>query len=53
MEETEYLSFGAQDWYERGQRLTQDGRHREAIEALDPAIAQDPSCVEAYFARGA
>jgi tetratricopeptide (TPR) repeat protein len=53
MEETEYLSFGAQDWYERGQRFTQDGRHREAIEALDQAIAQDPSCAEAYFARGA
>ena len=53
MKKTEYLSFGAQDWYERGQRLTLDGRHREAIEALNQAIAKDPVWAEAYFARGA
>ena len=53
MKKTEYLSFDAQDWYERGQRLTQDGRHREAIEALNQAIAKDPGCAEAYFVRSA
>jgi len=37
MEKTEYLSFGAKDWYERGQRLTQGGCHVEAIEALSQA----------------
>lgn len=45
--------FNAKEWYERGQRLTQDARHKEAIEALDKAIAKDPACAEAYFARGA
>ena len=53
MENTEYSSFDAQDWYEHGQRLTQDGRQREAIEALNQAIAKDPAYAEAYFARGA
>ena len=53
MKKTEYLSFSAKDWYERGQRLTQDGRHREAIEALNQAIEKDPSCAEAYFVRSA
>ena len=53
MKKTEYLSFSAKDWYERGQRLTQDGRHSEAIEALNQAIAKDPACAQAYFVRGA
>ena len=53
MKKTEFLSFGAKDWYERGRLLTQDGRHREAIEALNQAIAKDPANAEAYFARGA
>ena len=53
MKKTEYLSFSAKDWYERGQRLTQDGRHSEAIEALNQAIAKDPAGAEAYFVRGA
>jgi tetratricopeptide (TPR) repeat protein len=53
MKKAEILDFSAKDWYERGQRLTQDGRHREAIEALDRAIAKNPACAEAYFARGA
>jgi len=53
MEKTKYQSFGTQDWCERGQRLTQDGRHREAIEALNQAIAKDPGCAEAYFVRSA
>ena len=53
MKKTDYSSFSAKDWYRRGQGLTQDGCHREAIEALDQAIANDPTCAEAYFARGA
>ncbi|CAB1061248.1 hypothetical protein D1BOALGB6SA_6021 [Olavius sp. associated proteobacterium Delta 1] len=53
MEKPEYLSFGAKHWYERGQRLKQDGRHREAIKALSQAIAKNPAYAEAYFARGA
>jgi tetratricopeptide (TPR) repeat protein len=52
MKKTEVSGFSAKDWYERGQGLTQDGRHREAIEALDRAIAINPACAEAYFARG-
>jgi len=53
MKKTEFLSFGAKDWYERGRLLTQDDRQREAIEALNQAIAKDPAYAEAYFARGA
>ena len=53
MKKTDLSGFSAKDWYERGQSLTQDGRHKEAIEALDRAIAKDPACAEAYFARGA
>ena len=53
MKKTEVSGFSAKDWYERGQGLTQDGRHREAIEALDRAIAKDPTFAEAYFERGA
>ena len=53
MEKTKSQSLGAKDWCERGQRLTQDGRHREAIEALNQAIAKDPGCAEAYFVRSA
>ena len=52
-EKTEILGYSAKDLYERGKSLTQDGRHREAIKALDQAIAKDPACAEAYFARGA
>jgi tetratricopeptide (TPR) repeat protein len=52
MGKTDYLNFGVEDWYERGQRLTRDGRHSEAIEALNQAIAKDPAYAEAYFMRG-
>lgn len=41
------------DWYEKGRHLTQDGRHREAIEAFNLAISKDPAYAEAYFVRGA
>jgi tetratricopeptide (TPR) repeat protein len=53
MKKTNYSSFSAKDWYERGQRLTHEGRHRQAIDALDQAIAKDPVYADAYFARGA
>ena len=53
MKKTDVSGFSAKDWYERGQSLTQDGRHKEAIEALDKAVAKDPACAQAYFARGA
>jgi tetratricopeptide (TPR) repeat protein len=45
--------FSDKDWYEKGRRLTQDGRHAEAIEALNSAIDKNPGYAEAYFARGA
>jgi len=41
------------DWYEKGRRLTHNGNHREAIEALDLAIDKNPQYAEAYFVRGA
>jgi tetratricopeptide (TPR) repeat protein len=53
MGKTEYLSLGADDCCKRGRLLTRDGRHKEAIEALNQAIAKDPAYAEAYFARGA
>jgi len=52
MGKTDYLNLGVKEWYQRGQRLSRDGRHREAIEALNQAIAKDPTYAEAYFARG-
>jgi tetratricopeptide (TPR) repeat protein len=53
MKKTDVSGFSANDWYGRGQEFTRDGRHKEAIEAFDQAIAIDPACGEAYFARGA
>jgi len=53
MKKTDDVSFSAEDWYKRGQDLIQGGGHREAVEALDRAIAKDPACADAYFARGA
>ena len=53
MKKSEYLNFSARNWFERGQQLTQGGRHREAIEALDQAILKDPAFAEAYFVRSA
>ena len=52
MKKTDVSGFSAKDWYERGQRHTQDGRRREAVEALSQAIAKNPAYAEAYFARG-
>lgn len=53
MEKTGNLNLAAQDCFERGRRLTRDGRHQEAIEAFNLAIDKIPAYAEAYFARGA
>ena len=45
--------FSDKDWYEKGRRLAQDGRHREAIEAFNLAIDKNPEYAKAYFVRGA
>jgi len=53
MEETKFINLTAQDWFEKGRRLARDGRHSDAIEAFNRAIAEAPTHAEAYFARGA
>ncbi len=53
MENHYSAGFSHKDWYEKGRHLTQDGRHREAIEAFNLAISKDSAYAEAYFARGA
>ena len=53
MEKKQSSGFSDKDWYEKGRRLTRNGSHREAIEALDLAIDQNPLYAEAYFVRGA
>jgi tetratricopeptide (TPR) repeat protein len=53
MNKSENLNLTAKDWLEKGRRLTRDGRHKEAIEAFNLAIAKIPAYAEAYFARGA
>ena len=47
------LDSSGSDWYEKGQRLARHGSHREAVEALDLAIEEDPLNADAYFVRGA
>ena len=41
------------DWYEKGLHLSHNGSHREAVEAFDAAIKENPLHAEAYFVRGA
>ena len=53
MDKKQSSDFSDKKWYEEGRRLTQDGRHQEAIEALSLAIDQNPRHAEAYFARAA
>jgi len=53
VEKQQSSGFNDKDWYEKGRHLTRDGRHREALEALNLAIDQNPGFAEAYFARGA
>jgi tetratricopeptide (TPR) repeat protein len=53
MEKTDYFKSAAQDCFESGRRLARDGRHQEAIEAFNLAIAKIPAYAEAYFVRGA
>ena len=53
MKKSKLLNLTAKDCFEKGRRLARDGRHREAIEAFNRAIAKVPAHAEAYFARGA
>ena len=53
MEKAKLINLTAKDWFEKGRRLAQDGRHSEAIEAFNRAIAGVPAYAEAYFGRGA
>ena len=52
MEKTKLLNLTAKDWFEKGRQLARDGRHQEAIEAFDQAVAKEPAYAEAYFVRG-
>ena len=52
MKKTKLLNLTAKYWFEKGRRLARDGRHQEAIETFDQAIAKDPAYAEAYFVRG-
>jgi tetratricopeptide (TPR) repeat protein len=53
MEKSISSNMSPKDWFKKGQRLVGDGRHPQAIEAFDRAIAAAPAYAEAYFARGA
>ena len=53
MEKIQASGLSDKEWYEKGRRLTQNGRHKEAVEALTLAIDKNPLYAEAYFARGA
>jgi tetratricopeptide (TPR) repeat protein len=53
VEKKQSSGFSDKEWYEEGRRLTRNGSHREAIEAFDLAIDQNPLYAEAYFVRGA
>ena len=53
MDKRHASGFSDKDWYEKGRRLTRNGSHREAIEALNLAINMNPRYAEAYFVRGA
>ena len=46
-------SNGNHGWYAKGCRLSRQGSHNEAIEALTAAIKENPLHAEAYFVRGA
>jgi tetratricopeptide (TPR) repeat protein len=53
VKKSEYLDSVAEDWYEKGQRLTREGCPAEAIEAFNRAIKKNSAHAEAYFVRGA
>ncbi len=52
-EEKQSSDGGNHDWFEKGRLLSYQRSHREAVEALDAAIKEDPFHAEAYFVRGA
>jgi len=53
MEKKIFSNLSATDWFDKGRRRAGDGRHKEAIDAFNRAIAAVPAHAEAYFARGA
>ena len=53
MNVTQSPDSGNRDWYEKGRCLARHGSHREAIQALNLAIQNDPLNADAYFVRGA
>ena len=53
MKNSQPLESNDRNWYEKGRRLASQGSHKEAIEVLDLAIAEDPLNADAYFVRGA
>ena len=46
-------SRSAQDWYDRGHRLTMAGNYAEAVRAYSRAIELDVELARAYFGRAA
>ena len=52
-EEKQSSGSGSHYWYEKGHGLSRKGSHREAIEALNLAIAENPLHAKSYFVRGA
>jgi tetratricopeptide (TPR) repeat protein len=53
VKKSQYSNFSAEEWLNEGKRLTEENRHREAIEAFNLAIQKNCRYGEAYFARGA
>jgi tetratricopeptide (TPR) repeat protein len=53
VKKSQYSNFSAEEWLNEGKRLTEENRHKEAIEAFDSAIQANCRYAEAYFARGA
>ena len=53
LKKSQYSNFSAEEWLNKGKRLTEENRHEEAIEAFNSAIHEDCQNAEAYFARGA
>jgi len=42
----------AEEWFEKGARLSQQGRYAEALEAQESALALDPTMTDAWLNRG-
>ena len=53
MKDIQPNNLSSKEWYRKGQRLTRQGCHKEAIEAINRAIQKNPVYGEAYFVRAA